>query len=187
MRQYPSSLGNNWVDASFDGVSVTFTSAEGGSFVLSTDDRRATIYDSANSNFPACSKNDSYKFSLEAGGSITFIMSAREDVQYIVNIAVAQEESSSGNELVLGENTVTATWDGVAYTFTSESGGTFIVTSDDGNYALYDSVKNESYFQESSTPYSFTLEAGGSITLTLINNNFFNDPSTYKINIALAE
>lgn len=78
---------------------------------------------------------------------------------------------------------ITANWDGVFYTFTSESGGTFKVTSTDDNFMLYDTATKTSYFADSDPQYSFTIAAGGSITLDFVSNSFTESIVTYTITI----
>lgn len=189
------SLGDNRVSASWDGEAITFTSEEGGKFILSTLDRNAVIYLDINEE-PICGLGANYSFTLEANGSITFYMCTQypnpsvEGTQYIVNIAVdnsssegGSDDGGSGNALTTGENKITANWDGVFYTFTSESGGTFKVTSTDDNFMLYDTATETSYFADSDPQYSFTIAAGGSITLDFVSNSFTESIVTYTITI----
>lgn len=193
------SLGDNYISASYSGKEITFTSEEGGKFILSSDDRQSYIYVVGDEGEEyVCSKGDNYKFSLNAGGSITFIMCLYDystvDKAYYVNIAIDNSSSSEpsepsepvGNVLVLGENTVTGSFIGTEYTFTASASGTYVVTSNEANYCLIDTKTNVMYFKESSVPYSFTINEGDNITLTLSTASFTEDSSTYKINIALA-
>lgn len=188
------SIGDNLVAASFKGKNITFTSAEGGSFILSTTDNRAYILLGADY---VCSRGDNYKFSLEADGSITFVMSMQnpglEEIQYSVNIAVDNSSSEggsddggsgspSGNVLGMNGNTVSANADGVAYTFTASQSGTYVLSTEDDNaYIGSDAVL--SFGGDQNNPYEFTLDEGESITIYFSTNDYYDDE--YLINIAL--
>lgn len=190
------SLGDNRVSASWNGEAITFTSEEGGKFILSTLDRNADIYLDINEE-PICGFGANYSFTLEANGSITFYMCTQypsvEGTQYIVNIAVDNSSSEggsddggsgspSGNVLGMNGNTVSANADGVAYTFTASQSGTYVLSTEDDNaYIGSDAVL--SFGGDQNNPYEFTLDEGESITIYFSTNDYYDDE--YLINIAL--
>ena len=188
-------MGNNSISISTaDGWGVkkeyTFTSAEGGDFVLSYDSTQYSDvlviigvqvvlgYDDWEE-----AHMTSYRFSLAAGGSITFKMntSSMTDYQYVLKLAYATAESLS-----LGDNRVSASWNGEAITFTSEEGGKFILSTLDRNAVIYLDV-NGGPICGLGANYSFTLEANGSITFYMCTQypNQSVEGTQYIVNIAV--
>lgn len=202
------SIGDNLVAASWTGETITFTSEEGGKFILSTLDRNAAIYLDIDDEEPICGLGANYSFTLEANGSITFYMCTQypsvEGTQYIVNIAVDNSPSEgegeggsddggsgspSSNQLILSTNTINAANDSdgafisQSYVFTSEAGGTYTISSEDSDFAFHDSKKDEDHWEE----FTFTLGAGESITFNFgVGTAWGEATKTYDVTISEA-
>lgn len=180
-------IGEEW-----DFVDYTFTSQEGGSFVLTLVDEigAATVYNPAVSMWGAILADDedygvyTYKFQLDAGGSITFSVSSNNydikgDHAYVLNIAVDDGTAEKPvTELSFGDNLVLGTYMGNSLTFTSEEGGKFVISSKDSNYWLI--IDEETGTNGS---YEFSLAAGGSITFIFSVYDVMMDSDTYIVTI----
>lgn len=186
------SVGHNGEE--WDFVDYTFTSVEGGSFVLTLVDEigSAAVYNRAVSEWEPIVVDDeyegvlSYRFQLDAGESIVFSVSSNNysiegDHAYVLNIAVddgAAEQPVSF--LSFGDNLVLGTSRGNILTFTSEEGGEFIISSKDDNYWLV--VGDE----ETGEDYKFSLEPGGSIEFCFMVYSYSDESDTYIVTISNA-
>lgn len=78
------SFGDNLVAATYQGNALTFTSEEGGQFILSSEDDNFLVFLMDDTEI-----TEDYSFELEAGESITFLFSTADysaSDQYVVNI-----------------------------------------------------------------------------------------------------
>lgn len=84
--------------------------------------------------------------------------------------------STSGNALVIGNNTVNASYFGESYTLTATEAGDYTISSEDPNFALLD--PNEE-FDAIWGPgsHTFTLSAGESVTVLFSTNDYSNSDS----------
>lgn len=178
-------VGITKVSATGDGVEYVFTNTDTitRSYVMSCDDDNSyvmveTEYGSEqilrdyDENWQPYAVT--YTFTLEAGESKTFIMCTDDwtDATYEVEIADA---------IVVGTQTVYANYDGIAYVFTSEEGGTYTLICTDSN--AYIMVEDDYGSEWVETPYTFTLSAGESITFLMATEEEEDDTSTYSVTI----
>lgn len=177
-------VGTQEVNASAWGEEYTFISTTGGVYVLYSGDDNAYImveteYGSEEVNIEYSEDYEyivsaTYTFALTSGGSITFFMCTYDwsDDTYEITI-------STKSDLEIGTQSVFATYDGESYTFTSDEGGTYILSCDDDNsYIGLDLGNGVSWID---TPYTFTLSAGGSITFLMATEG--DDDDIYDVTI----
>lgn len=177
----------------YNGIKYTFTSENGGNYVLSTTSTDAKVMIGLDSYFNSSAIYydidteefiSSYSFSLNAGESITFYMSYSEEPEGTVSYDVTvSDENGGGNTVTLGD-TVTVTLDNMAtetYTFTSTDDGKYKITVVDDNGAnACASFSSDVSGVECADIYNcngkyekeFTLAAGETITLIMTTTSY---------------
>ena len=113
-----------------------------------------------------------YEFTLEAGASITLLVTTGADVmtetEDYVDLLITKKANE--NELVLGENSIYVTIENyfantVEVTFTATEAGTYVLNAADGEENAVVLIEDAYGSEMVELPYEFTLEAGASITL----------------------
>ena len=175
-------LGKNevYISASdaFNGIECTFTSEEGGSYIIKADSEDAYIFGSNDNSFEI-NGTEPYQFTLEAGGTLTFYCAGPIDTAVGYNVIIQTNEITGDPAFndEGGVKHVTLTEDnGVDFIFMSTTGGTYTISVPTNAEAI---INNNSASQGAMAPavintaaskysYEFTLEAGGYISFTAI-------------------
>lgn len=121
-------------------------------------------------------------------GIATLTYNAEDDTLLVdkegVTAIFTKDSTGTTASLDLGDNEVSATAEGVAMTFTSEAGGSYVLSTADENAYIGSNAELE-FAADLYTPYHFTLAAGESKTFYFSTNDTKDD--TYIITIAQAE
>ncbi len=125
-----------------------------------------------------------YKFTLISGESVVFVMFSAIDAEstaYNVSISEKKETEDDTNSLVLGSQTVEASYDGIEYVFTAETSGTYTISFTSANaYVMMQDATGGSAIESG---HEFTLAAGESASFAMCTDN--NPPEdSYEIVIA---
>ncbi len=113
-----------------------------------------------------------YDLSNYTIGTLLITVSAESTVT--LNVALPEAD---GNVLKLGDNAigVPAGWDGVNYSFTSEAGGTYVLSAAEGEQNAYVMIVDDSGSESVDLPYEFTLAAGESILFNISSYDLEED------------
>ncbi|MDE7264939.1 MAG: hypothetical protein K2N52_01525, partial [Clostridia bacterium] len=173
-------LGNNSVTLSAsesnDGVEYTFTSEEGGQFIITTDSEDAFIFDGDSIDYVY--GTDSYQFTLEAGETFTFYCAGPYNTAVSYNVIIepytatgdaAFDDNGGTKHIVVHESD----FDGIEFMFVSTNGGTYTISvANNANAIIMTDAESNGKggmatvinTAAGTCSYEFTLEAGGYIT-----------------------
>ncbi len=153
---YTLVVGDNTVNATYAGTKYTFTAKVAGTYVITFPTTGAYVGFEGEYGFEAY--ENGYEFTLAERESIEFLMAADEACTYVVTIAAKEEDP---NSLIIGDNTVNATYAGVKYTFTAKAAGTYVITFP--ATGAYVGFEGQYGFEEYKNGYEFTLAERESI------------------------
>lgn len=179
------SLGDNHVSLSasqsYNGAEYTFTSEEGGKFVIKTDNEDAYI---SGEGFEINGAG-SYQFTLEAGGTLTFSCAGPYNTATEYDVTIEPYQVTNDESFTDNGGTKHITLDlsncdnGVEFTFLSTTGGTFTISVASGTLAMINvnssdsgdrnnmpviNTSNDYAEADKIYSYEFTLQPGGYIT-----------------------
>ncbi len=173
-------IGVNTVNAGTEADVYTFTAKAAGTYKISWTDENAEVVAETGSVSETIANG--YEFTLSERESIKFIMYTLDwsEGSYEVTIAGVEEEVDT-NALVIGVNTVNASFNGTAYTFTAETAGTYLIKYDySADFMIYALTTDGSALVESEKT-EIVLVAGEAKTLLMTANS----DATYTVTIAL--